>query len=457
MTTQPHFPRNKAIVFGIVDTRQQRERDRKKGGAPEAAVRRFRNPALGETYTVKLQVASPYGNTFALAVEVNAGIAGAEHLPTARPGDVLVLEGHLVRTEEVDDRFANFGEEEPIDGIHYRDVAFKVSSLRPRAEQDPASTGSSVWVEGEVIEPPAILRHPQRSEILFARMRLRVKTALRTCENPLFPAVEQTCEMTVIIPVENEGAGYLYRRGNRVRLRGVLERMPLRQAGVEVRDRLDELDAAWRTKQAEILDDARALRAEGMRYLRERERLERSPRTMVLVAEVQPLEGAELIDLETARRDRDAYTSAQRQARAARIERGNGRRMAQQAERPAPDAEVAPAGEVAPEPERVRPPRRRRPVVTPQGGEADPAAAMGVSPEAAPGEEAVIAPDVAEAAPGDQATVMPDAGDAVRGADATEADGAIAAAEGELGVFSAEPGAPEVIGQAEGEAHGAAE
>jgi hypothetical protein len=42
---------------------------------------------------------------------------------------------------------------------------------------------------------------------------------------------------------------------------------------------------------------------------------------MVPAAEVQPLEGAELIDLETARRERDAYTSAQRQARAARIER----------------------------------------------------------------------------------------------------------------------------------------
>lgn len=366
MTTQ-QFPRNKAIVFGIVDARWQNAKDRKKGLPPEAAIRRFRNPALGETYTVKLQLASPYGNSFALSVEVNAGVAGAEHLTAARPGDVLVLEGHLVRTEAVDDRFASYGEEELSDGIHYRDVSFKVSSLRPRAEKDPASAGSSVWVEGTVVEPPAIFRHPQHPEILFARMRLRAKTPLQTGDSALFPVLEQTCEMTVIVPTENEDAGYLYRRGNQVRIRGVLERLPLRQGGTEVRDRLGELDAAWRAKQAELQGDARALRAEGQQHLRERERLERSPRTMVLAAEVQPLNGAEPLDLEAARKERDAYTSQQRQARAARIERSNGRRRALMAADPEQVVEAAPEGE--PVQERVRPPRRRRPTVSPKADE----------------------------------------------------------------------------------------
>jgi hypothetical protein len=93
MTTQ-QFPRNEAIVFGIVDSRWQNMKDRKKGLPLEAAVRRFRNPALGETYQVQLQLASPYGNSFGLSVEVNAGVAGAEHLTAVRPGEVLVLEGH---------------------------------------------------------------------------------------------------------------------------------------------------------------------------------------------------------------------------------------------------------------------------------------------------------------------------------------------------------------------------
>lgn len=401
MTTQ-QFPRNKAIVFGIVDSRWQNMKDRKKGLPPEAAVRRFRNPALGETYQVQLQLASPYGNSFGLSVEVNAGVAGAEHLTVVRPGDVLVLEGHLVRTEAVDDRFASYGEEEIVDGIHYRDVSFKVSSLRPREEKDPASAGSSVWVEGLVMEPPALFRHPQHPEILFARMRLRAKTPLQIGDSALFPVLEQTCEMTVIVPTEHEDAGYLYRRGNQVRIRGVLERLPLRQGGAEVRNRLGELDAAWRVKQSELQGDARALRAEGQQHLRERGRLERSPRTMVLAAEVQPLAGAEPLDLDAAQREREAYTSQQRQARAARIERSNGRRRVQMAEA---QEQVVGTDAAEPAPERVRPPRRPRPMVTRRAGEDVEAAGDGADADRANVEEPMGTVDAASSVP-EEAVVM---------------------------------------------------
>jgi hypothetical protein len=85
---------------------------------------------------------------------------------------VFVFEGHLVQREEVDRRFADYSEEAISDGIHYRDVTVKVACVRPRADGDPSGTGSSVWLEGEVIESPAFFRHPDHPETQLARRRV---------------------------------------------------------------------------------------------------------------------------------------------------------------------------------------------------------------------------------------------------------------------------------------------
>jgi hypothetical protein len=109
--------------------------ERKKNAAPQPAVRTFRNASNGSDYAVGLQVAAPYGGSYQIDVEVGM-VDGAELLSHAQAGQLIVLEGYLTRTREVDRRFRDF-EEEMIEGIFYQDVALQVERVRPHQQADP--------------------------------------------------------------------------------------------------------------------------------------------------------------------------------------------------------------------------------------------------------------------------------------------------------------------------------
>lgn len=322
MTTQPAFPRNKVILFAQVDQRRQNRKEIEKKAEPEAAIRKVRNAQNGADYLVSLQVAAPYGGSYQMDVEVGSGTPGVELLSHAQAGLNLVLEGYLTRTREVDRRFADF-EEEMIEGVIYQDVVFQVESVRGRQSNDPQGTGSNVWIEGEVTEPPVFFRHPEFPEIELARIGVRTRTKTELGEGVVRPG--RPCEVTVIVPTDEESVEFMYRRGNRVKVRGVLERVAMRQNRDIVREKVAELEEAWYTKREEVKDDARQLRIEGGRFLRSKERLERSPRTMVLAAEVTPMAGAQPLDREAAAADRDAFAKEMQQQRRARMQQRRAR------------------------------------------------------------------------------------------------------------------------------------
>ncbi|MBX0331075.1 hypothetical protein K2Z83_25825 [Oscillochloris sp. ZM17-4] len=316
MTTQQPFPKNKVILYGKIDQQRQSMSERKKNATPLPAVRSFRNANKGTDYTVDVQVAAPYGGSYQIDIDVGM-VEGADILAGAQAGQMIVLEGHLTRTREVDRRFRDY-DAEMIEGIIYQDVVIQVERVRPRQESDPATTGSNIWVEGVVVEPPVFFRHPDFPEIELARVGVKARTTPALSDDGVVRP-GRPCEVTVIVPTDDEGAELLYRRGNQVRVRGVLERVAMRQNRDLVRERVTELQDAWNQRRAEIKAQAegaeRALLTEGDRYLREKERTERSARTMVLAVAVTPLDGATPISRAEAIDDRDAYTREWRAAR----------------------------------------------------------------------------------------------------------------------------------------------
>jgi len=321
MTTQT-FPKNKVILFAEIDQQRQSRTDQKKGAAPLAAIRRVRNIANGADYTVSLQVAAPYGGNYQIDVEVG-GARGAEILAHAKAGQGLVLEGYLNRTTDVDRRFRDYSEGELFEGVTYQDVFLTVDSLRSRESSDPQNTGSNIFLEGTVVEPAIFFRHPEFPEIELARIGIKTRSKATLSEEGISQA-GRSCVVTVAVPVEEEGAAYLYRRGNTVRVRGVLDRLAMRQQNREqVRERLTEMETAWE-QQREAIKLAggegveRALSVEGDRYLRAKERMEHGTRTMILAIEVTPMAGATLATREEALDDRERYNAEWKAERAAR-------------------------------------------------------------------------------------------------------------------------------------------
>ncbi len=96
--------------------------------------------------------AAPYGGRYLLEVEVGR-VEGADLLAQAQAGQIVVVEGHLTRTRDEDERFRDYAAA-TIEGVVYQDVHFQVERLRPLTDNDPFGTGSNVFLEGEVIEPP---------------------------------------------------------------------------------------------------------------------------------------------------------------------------------------------------------------------------------------------------------------------------------------------------------------
>lgn len=359
-STQQPFPKNKVVLIGKIDQQRQSASERRKGAPAQPAIRTFRNASRGNDYAVGLQVAAPYGGSYQLDVEVGM-VDGAELLSSAQVGQLVVLEGYLTRTREVDRRFRDF-EEEMIEGIFYQDVALQVERVRPHQESDPQGTGSNIWVEGTVIEPPVFFRHPEFPAIELARVGIRARTRAEVSDTGLIRP-GRPCEVTVIVPTDDEGAGYLYRRGNQLRVRGVLERVAMRQNRDHVREKVAELEAAWNERREQIRAMAegaeRTLLVEGSRFLRERERTERAARTMVLAVEVTPMEGGTPISRAEAAEDREHYIQELRDERRRRREEQRVRRRSNLAHEAAAHAADGEGAEAAPTRVPARRPRRQ--------------------------------------------------------------------------------------------------
>src|SRR5262249_7529847 len=110
MTAELITTMNKVIVVGMLDTILVRDRNAKRGEGRkmvEITKKVGRDSGTGGRWeNMRLQVRSPYGGMFALPIEIEPDVLGAELLHAAAAETLLAIEGTLQLKQSFDTRFA---------------------------------------------------------------------------------------------------------------------------------------------------------------------------------------------------------------------------------------------------------------------------------------------------------------------------------------------------------------
>jgi len=336
---------NKVIVVGMLDTMLVRDSGARRGTEGRAKMvavtrREGRERGRGGRWeNLTLQVRSPYGGMFAMKIELEPDVPGAELLEHAEAETMLAIEGTLQLKQTFDSRFATDRTDlrgRTDRGRPTRELHVLVSCVRAPNEQERRAS-SAVWLEGEVAEPPQIARHPDLPSIQLAGAILRVICA-RPADFPGMEAtIQETVEVNVAIPTSHADAEKLYRQGNIVRVIGQLDCRMEFQGGESVRVKLAEIDAEWAARKIELADKPGELRRAEGAYLRLRQRFEAAPRLYVLAGHAEILAG-EPMPLEETYAARREFVRDRRQRQAERRMRTTGYRQDRAAITGLPDA-----------------------------------------------------------------------------------------------------------------------
>jgi hypothetical protein len=306
MTTQSDsFPTNHAIIvgrLGSVMSNRGNSKDRK----PLKTITKRGDFGRSTQFVVCLE--TPFGEPFDLLIDAGNSTRGMDVLEAAKIGDFIAVEGALMMETEADRRYATSDED---DGRRVRDLLVRVATIRT-PNDDEQYTQAEVWLEGTIAEPVTLVRHAKVTSAQFGR------TFLRTT----FGQHRIPCDVACLISTEHESAGYVYRAGNKLRVRGDITRLMTTQFGESVEQAVENLRRAWQEEKKSLegksQDEQRtALR----RYRARRAALMSQARTFVLVHEVSPRYGAESISFDKAREERRAFVrtinrNGQRGARA---------------------------------------------------------------------------------------------------------------------------------------------
>jgi hypothetical protein len=320
---------NKVIVVGLLDTMLVRDRSAKRSEGRkmvEVTKKTGRDRGRGGRWeNLKLQVRSPYGGMFALPIEIEPDVPGADMLAHAEAETMLAVEGTLQLAQTFDGRFATDARDargRTDRGRPTRELKLRVSCVRePSAEERRAS--SAVWLEGEIAEPPQISRHPDLPSIQLAGTILRV-TYARPADFPgLRATITETVDVNISIPTNHQDAEKLYRQGNIVRVIGQLDCRMEFQGGAAVRSKLEEIDSEWAERKADLAEKPGELRKAETTYRRIRQRFEAAPRLFVLAGYAELVAG-ELMQLEETFAARREFVRNRRQQQEARRQRTAG-------------------------------------------------------------------------------------------------------------------------------------
>jgi hypothetical protein len=343
---------NKVIVVGMLDTMLVRDRgdrsdkrDRRAGRDQMIEVTRKagRTRGIGGRWeNLTLQVRSPYGGMFAMPIEIEPNVPGAELLAGATADTMLAIEGALQLKQSFDPRFATDRTDfrgRTDRGRPSRELQLLVSCVREPNEHERRAS-SAVWLEGEVAEPPQISRHPELPSIQLAGTILRVSFG-RPADFPGIAAtIQETVDVNIAIPTSHHDAEKLYRQGNVVRVVGQLDCRMEYQGGEAVRLKLAAIDAEWAERKAELAGKPGELRRAETAYLRVRQRFEAAPRLYVLTGCAELLAG-EVTGIEATYQARRDFVRSRRQQQDARRTRTLAERAGRAGvtvELPAPDS-----------------------------------------------------------------------------------------------------------------------
>ena len=163
-----------------------------------------------------MQLVSPFGEPFALPLELTPGVTGSELLHQATAGQVLVVEGELRQRTSVDWRYARSAQDP---GRQVQELKLRLTNVRTPLADEPIT--SAVWLEGSVIEPPRLVRHSEDRSVQLAM------TVIEVAQNgsaAVYPGsrfgFKRQVRLHVGVPVAFSNAALLFKPGNQVRLEG---------------------------------------------------------------------------------------------------------------------------------------------------------------------------------------------------------------------------------------------
>jgi hypothetical protein len=345
MTTEITIAANKVIVVGLLDTILIRDHSAKRSEGRkmvEVTKKAGRDWGRGGRWeNMKFQVRSPYGGMFALPIEIEPDVPGADLITNAEADTMLAVEGTLQLVQTFDGRFATDARDargRTDRGRPTRELQLRVHCVRePNPDERRAS--SAVWLEGIIAEPPQISRHLDLPSIQLAGTILRV-TYARPADFPgLAATITETVEVNVSIPTSHQDAEKLYRQGNVVRVIGQLDCRMEFQGGAAVRTKLDEIDGEWAERKVELAEKPGELRKAEDNYRRIRQRFEAAARLFVLAGYAELVAG-EPMPLEQTFAARREFVRNRREQQEARRQRTAGD-VARRAERAIPRPDVA--------------------------------------------------------------------------------------------------------------------
>ncbi len=301
---------------------------------------------------------------FAMKIELEPDVPGAELIAAAEAETLLAFEGTLQLRRTFDGRFARDGQDaRGAAGPRPADPRAQLHVTRvrePNAEERRAS--SAVWLEGVVAEPPQVSRHPELPSVQLGRHHParhrrppsrfpRPPSHDRRDRGGQYRSPDQLCAGRGLV---SPGQPRADRPARSTAAWSARAARPLRPSS-------RELDGEWAQHKAELVGKPQELQQAQRRYRQQRMRFEESPRLYVLALSVELITG-EPAALEETYEQRRAWVREQRQQR----EERRARTAAEQQRRAA-----------APRPERAEPERSdEAPVLEEvadgEGGEAQP-------------------------------------------------------------------------------------
>lgn len=172
MTEQRPSPRNNVVIVGVLDTVRQRVGDEERRGESRVVyttIAERRTPLRSVVDRFTIQLVSPFGEPFALPLELAPGVTGSALLHQATAGQVLVVEGQLRQRTSVDSRYARSAQDP---GRQVQELKLRVTNVRMPLPDEPLT--SAVWLEGTVIEPPRLVRHSEDRSVQLAMTVIEV-------------------------------------------------------------------------------------------------------------------------------------------------------------------------------------------------------------------------------------------------------------------------------------------
>jgi hypothetical protein len=291
MDTQSRLPMmaiNHVYVVGKLD--------RQIVGGKSITRRLLRNDVQGYVEQIQLQLPTPYGRNFALAIELDQAAQDFELLHALQIGETIAIAGRLAWQQRIDSRF-------PVLAQRVRTANDLVLQPISIGRVDPTTqSGSVVQLCGTVLDAPRMLRHPTQGAVLLASTVVRLEEFQPAMGTHARMATAE--RVPIVVPANHPHAGNLLRPGNQVAIEGMLERVTIPIRGDDVDLAISMRDTEWHDQQRHL--DPAHYNAELQRYQRERRRLGEITRMRVVAGYIELVAGApaSIREAQTLRRKR---------------------------------------------------------------------------------------------------------------------------------------------------------